>query len=100
MGNLCSIFHKRFKNLTKIIPNSNQAILMDYILLGWQTSTYRLKNSTNKWFMKDHKLIAEDLGIKLSTMRSYLKLFEEQGFIERRQALYNTKTETGDGFVA
>lgn len=99
MGNLCSIFHSRFKNLIKIIPCARKAQLMDYILLGWQTSTYKLKNSDKKWFMKPHDEIVEETQIKLSTLRDYLKEFEEQGFIERRQARYNRKKSNGEYYV-
>lgn len=72
---------------------------MDYILLGWQTSTYKLKNSDKKWFMKPHDEIVEETQIKLSTLRDYLKEFEEQGFIERRQARYNRKASNGEYYV-
>lgn len=99
MGNLCSIFHSRFKNLIKIIPCARKAQLMDYILLGWQTSTYSLKNSDKKWFMKPHDEIVEDTQIKLSTLREYLKEFEKNGFIERRQARYNRKNAQGEYYV-
>lgn len=95
MGNLCSIFHSRFKNLIKVIPSVRKAQLMDYILLGWQTSTYRLKNSDQKWFMKPQTEIVEDTGIGLSTLQSYLKELDEEGFIERRQALYSRTTDNG-----
>lgn len=99
MGNLCSIFHSRFKNLIKIIPCARKAQLMDYILLGWQTSTYTLKNSDKKWFMKPHDEIVEETQIKLSTLREYLKEFEKNGFIERRQARYNRKDNDGKYYV-
>lgn len=95
--NLSSIFHARFKNLRKIIPNIKQAQLMDYILLGWQTSTYSLSKSKNKWFMKEYPKIVEETGIPLSSLKRYLKEFEDAGFIERRQALYSRSNE--DGFV-
>lgn len=99
MGNLCSIFHTRFKNLIKIIPCARKAQLMDYILLGWQKSTYTLKNSDKKWFMKPHDEIVEETQIKLSTLREYLKEFEKEGFIERRQARYNRKNSNGEYYV-
>lgn len=99
MGNLCSIFHTRFKNLIKIIPCARKAQLMDYILLGWQSSTYTLKNSDKKWFMKPHDEIVEETQIKLSTLREYLKEFEQEGFIERRQARYNRKNSNGEYYV-
>ena len=95
MGNLCSIFHSRFKNLTKIIPNTRKAQLMDYILLGWQTSTYTLKNSDHKWFMKPYSEIVEDTGISKSTLERYIKELNDEGFIERRQALYSRTKEQG-----
>jgi DNA-binding Lrp family transcriptional regulator len=88
MGNLCSIFHSRFKNLIKVIPSARKAQLVDYILLGWQNSTYKLKGSENKWFMKPYSVIVEDTGIPKSTLERYLKELNDDGFIERRQALY------------
>ncbi|MFJ1270185.1 hypothetical protein ACD661_16650 [Legionella lytica] len=93
MGNLCSIFHSKYKNLIKVIPCARKAHLMDYILFGWQSSTYKLKNSNKKWFMKSQSEIVEDTGIALSTLQSYLKQFESEGLIERRQALYSRTTE-------
>jgi hypothetical protein len=93
--NLSSIFHARFKNLRKLIPNIKQAQLMDYILLGWQTSTYSLSKSKNKWFMKEYPKIVEETGIPLSSLKRYLKEFEDAGFIERRQALYSRSNEGG-----
>jgi hypothetical protein len=95
MGNLCSIFHVRFKSLMKIIPSARKAQLVDYILLGWQTSTYTLKNSSNKWFMKPYAQIVEDTGIPKSTLERYIKELVEEGFIERRQALYSRTKEQG-----
>lgn len=93
MGNLCSIFHSKYKNLIKVIPCARKAQLMDYILFGWQSSTYKLKNSNKKWFMKSQSEIVEDTGIALSTLQSYLKQFESDGLIERRQALYSRTTD-------
>ena len=95
MGNLCSIFHVRFKHLIKVIPSARKAQLVDYILLGWQTSTYTLKNSSNKWFMKPYTEIVEDTGIPKSTLERYIKELVEEGFIERRQALYSRTKEQG-----
>ena len=95
MGNLCSIFHVRFKHLMKVIPSARKAQLVDYILLGWQTSTYTLKNSSNKWFMKPYAQIVEDTGIPKSTLERYIKELVEDGFIERRQALYSRTKEQG-----
>ena len=95
MGNLCSIFHVRFKHLMKVIPSARKAQLVDYILLGWQTSTYTLKNSSNKWFMKPYAQIVEDTGIPKSTLERYIKELVEEGFIERRQALYSRTKEQG-----
>lgn len=95
MGNLCSIFHVRFKHLMKVIPSARKAQLMDYILLGWQTSTYTLKNSDHKWFMKPYAEIVEDTGIPLSTLERYIKELHDEGFIERRQALYSRTKEQG-----
>ncbi|HEM6966035.1 TPA: helix-turn-helix domain-containing protein [Legionella pneumophila] len=95
MGNLCSIFHVRFKHLIKVIPSARKAQLVDYILLGWQTSTYTLKNSSNKWFMKPYAEIVEDTGIPKSTLERYIKELVEAGFIERRQALYSRTKEQG-----
>lgn len=91
--NICSIYHSKFKKLIQLLACARKAQLMDYILLGWQTSTYKLKNSSNKWFMKPQAQIAEDTGIALSTLQSYLKNFEKEGFIERRQALYSRTTD-------
>ncbi len=93
MGNLCSIFHSKYKHLIKIIPCARKAHLMDYILFGWQASTYKLKNSNKKWFMKSQAEIVEDTGIALSTLQSYLKQLENDGLIERRQALYSRTNE-------
>ncbi|HAU0213678.1 TPA: helix-turn-helix domain-containing protein [Legionella pneumophila] len=95
MGNLCSIYHVRFKHLMKVIPSARKAQLVDYILLGWQTSTYTLKNSSNKWFMKPYAQIVEDTGIPKSTLERYIKELVEEGFIERRQALYSRTKEQG-----
>ncbi|KTC69825.1 hypothetical protein Lbir_1965 [Legionella birminghamensis] len=95
MGNLCSIFHMRFKSLMKVIPSARKAQLVDYILLGWQTSTYTLKNSNHKWFMKPYAQIVEDTGIPKSTLERYIKELHEEGFIERRQALYSRTREQG-----
>lgn len=95
MGNLCSIFHVRFKNLIKVIPSARKAQLLDYILLGWQTSTYTLRHSGNKWFMKPYSEIVEDTGIPKSTLERYIKELHEDGFIERRQALYSRTKEEG-----
>lgn len=61
--NLCSIFHARFKRLREIIPNARAAQLIDYIILGWQTSSYKLKNSDQKWFMKEYKTLVAETGI-------------------------------------
>ncbi|QMT62137.1 hypothetical protein [Legionella sp. PC997] len=96
MGNLCSIFHVRFKNLIKVIPSARKAQLVDYILLGWQTSTYKLKNSQKKWFMKPYSQIVEDTGIPRSTLERYIKELHDEGFIERRQALYSRTKEQGE----
>jgi DNA-binding Lrp family transcriptional regulator len=95
MGNLCSIFHLRFKNLIKIIPSVRKAQLVDYILLGWQTSTFKLKGSDNKWFMKPYSQIVEDTGIPKSTLERYIKELSDEGFIERRQALYSRTNGEG-----
>ena len=89
MGNLCYIFHSRFKNLIKVIPSTRKAQLLDYILLGWQTSIYTLKGSDKKWFMKPYSQIVEDTGIPKSTLERYIKELADAGFIERRQALYS-----------
>lgn len=96
MGNLCSIFHVRFKHLMKIIPSARKAQLLDYILLGWQTSTYTLRHSSNKWFMKPYADIVADTGIPKSTLERYIKELHEEGFIERRQALYSRTNEEGE----
>ncbi|HAU1718446.1 TPA: hypothetical protein JBI80_13855 [Legionella pneumophila] len=95
MGNICSIFHMRFKSLMKVIPSARKAQLVDYILLGWQTSTYKLKNSDRKWFMKPYAEIVEDTGIPKSTLERYIKELHDEGFIERRQALYSRTKEEG-----
>lgn len=95
MENFCSIFHARFKNLISVIPSASKAQLMDYILLGWQTSTYRLKNSDKKWFMKPYSEITAETGIPNSTLGRYIKELCEAGFLERRQALYSRTTEQG-----
>ena len=95
MGNLCSIFHLRFKSLMKVIPSARKAQLVDYILLGWQTSTYTLKNSDHKWFMKPYNEIVQDTGIPKSTLERYIKELHDEGFIERRQALYSRTKEQG-----
>jgi hypothetical protein len=79
----------------KVIPSARKAQLVDYILLGWQTSTYTLKNSSNKWFMKPYAQIVEDTGIPKSTLERYIKELVEEGFIERRQALYSRTKEQG-----
>ncbi|KTC87676.1 Lrp/AsnC family transcriptional regulator [Legionella drozanskii] len=95
MGNLCSIFHSRFKHLIRVIPSARKAQLMDYILLGWQTSTYKLKGSDKKWFMKPYSEIIKDTGIPESTLQRYIRELTEAGFIERRQALYSRTKEEG-----
>ena len=95
MGNLCSIFHSRFKNLIKVIPSTRKAQLLDYILLGWQTSIYTLKGSDKKWFMKPYSQIVEDTGIPKSTLERYIKELADAGFIERRQALYSRTVGQG-----
>lgn len=79
----------------KVIPSARKAQLLDYILLGWQNSSYRLKNSDNKWFMKPYAQIVEDTGIPQSTLERYIKQLNDEGFIERRQALYSRKGENG-----
>ena len=96
MGNLCSIFHLRFKKLVTIIKSSRKAQLIDYILLGWQSSTYKLKGSEQKWFMKPYTQIVADTGIPLSTLERYIKELNEEGFIIRRQALYSRTKEQGE----
>lgn len=96
-GNLCSIFHTRFKHLMKAIPSARKAQLVDYILLGWQNSSYTLKNSSNKWFMKPYSEIVADTGIPKSTLERYIKELHDEGFIERRQALYS-RTSVDGGF--
>lgn len=95
MGNYCSIFHSRFKNLVQVIPSVAKAHFMDYLLLGWGKSTYKLKGSDNKWFMKPYEEIATDTGIPKGTFQRYLKEFSDKGFIERRQALF-TRTANGE----
>ncbi|WP_028389323.1 hypothetical protein [Legionella fairfieldensis] len=94
-NNICSIFHSRFKNLIQVIPSARKAQLVDYILLGWQTSTYKLKNSDQKWFMKPYAEIVEDTGIPKSTLERYIRELNDEGFIERRQALYSRTKEHG-----
>ncbi|HFC9843794.1 TPA: helix-turn-helix domain-containing protein [Legionella pneumophila] len=79
----------------KVIPSARKAQLVDYILLGWQTSTYTLKNSDHKWFMKPYAEIVEDTGIPKSTLERYIKELHDEGFIERRQALYSRTKEHG-----
>lgn len=96
MGNLCSIFHSRFKNLIKIIPSARKAQLIDYILLGWQQSLYKLKDSDKKWFMKPYSQIVADTGIPLSTLERYISELDKSGFIERRQALFSRTNEQGE----
>ncbi|HHI9989659.1 TPA: helix-turn-helix domain-containing protein [Legionella pneumophila] len=81
----------------KVIPSARKAQLVDYILLGWQTSTYTLKNSDRKWFMKPYAEIVEDTGIPKSTLERYIKELHDEGFIERRQALYS-RTKEHSGF--
>ncbi|KTC71830.1 hypothetical protein Lbir_1466 [Legionella birminghamensis] len=95
MGNFCSIFHARFKHLVAVIPSVTKAHFMDYLLLGWEKSTYQLKGSSNKWFMKPYEEIATDTGIPKGTFQRYLKEFSDKGFIERRQALF-TRTANGE----
>lgn len=95
MGNLCSIFHLRFKKLVTIIKSSRKAQLIDYILLGWQSSTYKLKGSEQKWFMKPYTQIVADTGIPLSTLERYIRELNDEGFITRRQALYSRTKEHG-----
>ncbi|HHF7349607.1 TPA: hypothetical protein ACPSKE_002817 [Legionella feeleii] len=68
---------------------------MDYILLGWQTSQYKLKGSEQKWFMKPYDQIVADTGIPKSTLERYIKELNDAGFIERRQALYSRTKEQG-----
>jgi len=97
--NMCSIFHLKFKNLIKVIPSARKAQLLDYILLGWQTSTYKLKGSNNKWFMKPYSQIVDDTGIPHSTLERYIKQLNDDGFIERRQALYSRTGENGSFIV-
>ncbi len=93
--NLCSIFHAKFKQLRSIVPNVRQAQLLDYILLGWQGSTYKLKNSDKTWFMKPYNIMSQDTGISLSTLKRYLKDFEDADLIERQQHLFSRTTEYG-----
>lgn len=93
--NLCSIFHARFKCLREIIPNIRAAQLMDYILLGWQSSNYKLKNSDKTWFMKPYNIMTQETGISLSTLKRYLKDFEDADLIERQQHLFSRTTEYG-----
>jgi len=69
---------------------------MDYLLLGWQTSTYTLKNSDKKWFMKPYSQIVLDTGIAETTIQKYMKWFDDEGFIVRRQALYSRTTSDGN----
>ena len=95
MRNLCSIFHARFKRLREIIPNARAAQLMDYILLGWQNSNYKLKDSDQKWFMKEYKKLVEDTGIPLSSLKRYLKDFKDNGLINTKQALYSRSNASG-----
>jgi DNA-binding Lrp family transcriptional regulator len=95
MGNLCSIFHSRFQNLVKIINSRSKAQLVDYILLGWQTSHYKLKKSDKKWFMKPYSEIVAETGIPLSSLQRYIKELHDDGLIERRQALYSRTKEDG-----
>lgn len=95
MGNLCSIFHSRFKNLIRVIPSTRKAQLVDYILLGWQNSTYKLKGSNQKWFMKPYSQIVSETSIPQSTLERYLKQLDDEGFIVRRQALYSRNKEHG-----
>lgn len=97
MGNLCSIFHLRFKHLIQVIPSARKAQLMDYLLLGWQTSTYKLKGSDKKWFMKPYAEIITDTNIPKSSLERYIKEFVDEGFIERRHALYS-RTKLDGGF--
>jgi len=99
MGNLCSIFHKRFKHLVHIVGCPKKAQLLDYILLSWQTSKYRLKNSDKKWFMKPYNEIHDDTGIARSTLERYIKDLDDAGLIERRQALCTRrKDNTSDSY--
>ncbi|MBN9231808.1 MAG: hypothetical protein J0I93_13295 [Legionella sp.] len=95
MGSLCSIFHARFKHLMRIIPSARKAQLMDYLLLGWQGSVYRLRDSTHVWFMKPYKDIVADTGIPQSSLERYIREFAQAGFIERRQALYSRTSASG-----
>ncbi|MBA4697736.1 MAG: hypothetical protein H2069_10210 [Legionella sp.] len=95
MGNLCAIFHQRFRQLIHLLPNTRQAQLLDYILLGWQTSTYRLKDSNKVWFMKPYDDIIEETGIPRSTLNKYIRSFISLGFLERRHALYSRTVDTG-----
>lgn len=95
MRNLCSIFHARFKRLREIIPNARAAQLMDYILLGWQNSNYKLKDSDQKWFMKEYKTLVNETGIPLSSLKRYLKEFKNSNLIETKQALYSRSNENG-----
>lgn len=96
MGNICSIFHVRFKHLVTAVNSTRKAQLIDYILLSWQTSTYRLRNSNLKWFMKPYSEIIAETGIPKSTLERYIKELNEDGFIERRQALYSRTKENGE----
>jgi len=80
----------------KVIPSARKAQLVDYILLGWQTSHYKLKGSDLKWFMKPYAQIIEDTGIPQSTLERYIKELHDEGFIERRQALYSRTKKQGE----
>lgn len=88
-NNLSSIFHKKFNILMKLTGNNvSKAALLDYILMHWQKSSYRLKGSEEKWFMEEYADLAERFGKSKRTIESYISFFKEEGLIETQLSRY------------
>lgn len=91
MGNLCSIFHKKFARLYEITGNYNKAIFLDKCIYWWQISTYTLNNDNMIWFTRSIEEMAKELSLSETTIGRYLNEFVEKKLLDKTCKLSSAK---------
>jgi len=67
--------------------NYNKAIFLDYIAFSTNYTNYNLpnSNSTEKWATRTYEQLNEALKIPKSTLKNYMKIFCDKGWVKRVQ---------------
>lgn len=92
MGNVCSIFHKRFDKLYHLTQNYQKAVFLDKCIYWWQISKYKL-NDNKIYFTRPYSQLAQEANISVSSVNRYLSELEKKGYIEKRTKLSSSKKE-------